>query len=258
MTHLLAHVSLDPGALPSTTKGRITDPNLGTPPPSEYSSLVMASRVLALCAMLLPVCLCAATCPPANFTTVEQFSLATYISRPWFSVQQAANSYQPRENLYCVRAEYKADPSDASRLLVFNQGRRGSTSGALQGTNMLLSAIVKVRTSCCARCYDANPDPGRMKRTASSQWGRASCLHQRTAHTGWSQQGHLPLITSGPSSLAARQHSKAPTANARFPWAASMEMARASGSSSGIQRQRRPTSTQCVLLPAPRVSISKF
>ena len=91
----------------------------------------------------LPGLATAATCPPANFRTVSGFSLSTYISKPWFSIQQAVNSYQSRDELYCVRAEYRRDPSDAGRLQVFNQGRKGSVTGQLVGTNMLLSAVIK-------------------------------------------------------------------------------------------------------------------
>ncbi len=126
----------------------------------------MLARLLALAALAAALRAAEAACPPANFSTVEGFSLGGYISRPWFSVQQARgaggitraragsdaeswkqapNSYQPREALYCVRAEYRRDPRDASRIQVFNQARAGSVTGALRGTNMLLSAVVKAR-----------------------------------------------------------------------------------------------------------------
>ena len=68
----------------------------------------------------------------------------SYISRPWYSLQQAVTSYQPRDSFYCVRAEYRRSPNDASRLLVFNQGRKGSVSGPLQGgAQLLLNAVVR-------------------------------------------------------------------------------------------------------------------
>ena len=41
-----------------------------------------------------------------------------------------------------MRAEYRRD-KNSSRILVFNQGKRGSVTGALQGTNMLLNAVVR-------------------------------------------------------------------------------------------------------------------
>ena len=72
----------------------------------------------------------------------------SYISRPWFSVQQAPNSYQPRNSLFCVRAEYRRSPSDPSRLLVFNQARQGSVTGPSQaGGAFLLNAVVKDESS---------------------------------------------------------------------------------------------------------------
>lgn len=41
-----------------------------------------------------------------------------------------------------MRAEYRRD-RNSSRILVFNQGKRGSVTGALQGTDMLLNAVVR-------------------------------------------------------------------------------------------------------------------
>ena len=43
-----------------------------------------------------------------------------------------------------MRAEYRRSPSDASRLLVFNQAKRGSVTGPPQsGSSFLLNAVVK-------------------------------------------------------------------------------------------------------------------
>jgi len=69
----------------------------------------------------------------------------SYISRPWFSLQQAVTSYQPLNSFFCVRAEYRRSPGDASRLLVFNQGRTGSVTGPQQGggAQFLLNAVVR-------------------------------------------------------------------------------------------------------------------
>ena len=59
-------------------------------------------------------------------------------------MEQAETSYQPRDTFYCVRAEYRRSPSDASRLLVFNQGRKGGVGGPLQGgAQFLLNAVVR-------------------------------------------------------------------------------------------------------------------
>ena len=39
-------------------------------------------------------------------TTVDNFDIDTYASLPWYSHQQAVNSYSPIEQNYCTRAEY--------------------------------------------------------------------------------------------------------------------------------------------------------
>jgi hypothetical protein len=68
----------------------------------------------------------------------------SYISRPWYAVEQAPNSYQPRNSLFCVRAEYRRSPTDPSRILVHNQARQGSVTGSQQtGGGLLLNAVVK-------------------------------------------------------------------------------------------------------------------
>jgi apolipoprotein D and lipocalin family protein len=39
-------------------------------------------------------------------TTVENFDLDTYVAKPWYSHEQAVNTYSPLEQFYCVRAKY--------------------------------------------------------------------------------------------------------------------------------------------------------
>jgi len=41
-----------------------------------------------------------------NVTTVEDFDIVQYASAPWYSHQQAVNSYSPLEQNYCTTAEY--------------------------------------------------------------------------------------------------------------------------------------------------------
>ena len=43
-------------------------------------------------------------CKPLD--AVDNFDLEEYASKPWYSHQQAVNSYSPIEDNYCVRAEY--------------------------------------------------------------------------------------------------------------------------------------------------------
>ena len=101
-----------------------------------------------------------APCPPSGFDGVSPFSLADYVSRPWFIVQQASrsaqqralaadclskspNSYQSADALHCVRAEYRFVRGSSAALQVFNQGRVGSVSGPLEDPNLrLIKAVV--------------------------------------------------------------------------------------------------------------------
>jgi len=46
-------------------------------------------------------------CPPAGFDTVDNFDLDVFISNRWFIQQQMEVDYLPKENNYCVTAEYK-------------------------------------------------------------------------------------------------------------------------------------------------------
>ncbi len=97
---------------------------------------VHAAGIRLRCAWSAPALTQRATCACACHRS--------YISAPWFSIQQAPNSYQPRNNLYCVRAEYRKSERDPARLLVFNQARQGSVTGTQQaGGGFLLNAVVK-------------------------------------------------------------------------------------------------------------------
>ncbi len=102
------------------------------PPPPRHAALAIRAHCAAL---RWGVCVCACSHHAAS---------RRYIERPWYSIEQAVTSYQPRESLFCVRAEYRQSPNDPTRLLVFNQGKRGSVSGTSQaGAGFLLNAVVK-------------------------------------------------------------------------------------------------------------------
>merc|ERR1711972_1251545 len=47
-----------------------------------------------------------ASCPPAGFDSIQKFDLAAYASKPWYIQQQAVTTYLPKEQNYCVSAEY--------------------------------------------------------------------------------------------------------------------------------------------------------
>jgi len=46
------------------------------------------------------------TCPPANFSTVHDFDLLSFVSGPWYIQQQMPTSYLPKSENKCVYAEY--------------------------------------------------------------------------------------------------------------------------------------------------------
>jgi len=47
-----------------------------------------------------------ASCPPANFSTVDGFNLTSFVSTRWYIQQQMATSYLPKTENRCVFAEY--------------------------------------------------------------------------------------------------------------------------------------------------------
>jgi hypothetical protein len=82
--------------------------------------------------------------PHTLFVRCTFIRTRSYISRPWYAVEQAPNSYQPRNALFCVRAEYRRSPNDPSRILVHNQARQNSVTGSQTGGGgVLLNAIIK-------------------------------------------------------------------------------------------------------------------
>lgn len=48
----------------------------------------------------------AGTCPPQGFDSTNNFDLASFASKPWYIQQQAVTTYLPKEQNYCVSAEY--------------------------------------------------------------------------------------------------------------------------------------------------------
>lgn len=48
----------------------------------------------------------AATCPPADFDTIESFDLAEFASSRWYIQQQMETKYLPKTKNFCVYAEY--------------------------------------------------------------------------------------------------------------------------------------------------------
>merc|ERR1719218_344512 len=48
----------------------------------------------------------ASTCPPAGFDSIQDFDLAGYASKPWYIQQEAATLYLPKDQNFCVSAQY--------------------------------------------------------------------------------------------------------------------------------------------------------
>ena len=78
-----------------------------------------------------------ASCPPEGYDSVSPFDLDKYVGDPWYVLQQLPISYQPLEELYCVRAQYakteargifKSRRGDA-QVSVLNSASRGSVEG---------------------------------------------------------------------------------------------------------------------------------
>lgn len=86
-------------------------------------------------------------CPPPGYDSVQNFDVADYISAPWYSQLQAVNSYQAKDELYCVRANYtETRPPKFSKakkeLIVDNYARRGAVDGRETSEGFTLRASI--------------------------------------------------------------------------------------------------------------------
>eukprot|EP01025_Chloroclados_australasicus_P067649 TRINITY_DN936_c0_g1_i1.p2 TRINITY_DN936_c0_g1~~TRINITY_DN936_c0_g1_i1.p2 ORF type:complete len:283 (+),score=38.93 TRINITY_DN936_c0_g1_i1:44-892(+) len=78
-------------------------------------------------------------CPPPGFDAVKPFGLddlEEYISAPWYVQLQMPLSYQPTEDLYCVKAWYvPIDENDVAKgVNVLNYANKGQVNGPVTGT----------------------------------------------------------------------------------------------------------------------------
>lgn len=81
-------------------------------------------------------------CPPKQFDSVEGFDLRKYISAPWYVQSQTVLKYQPKANLFCVRARYiPADPKNLTKgVKVCNFANQGGVNRSPMGTCLTKSA----------------------------------------------------------------------------------------------------------------------
>jgi len=77
-------------------------------------------------------------CPPVP--TVSDVSIEAYASKPWYVQAQLPNSYQPVDELFCVRAVYTV--TSPTTLDVFNFARKGSVEGEPSNEDMVLNAFI--------------------------------------------------------------------------------------------------------------------
>jgi apolipoprotein D and lipocalin family protein len=63
----------------------------------------------------------------APIAPVQPFNLTEYVDREWYVVAQKPTSYQPRRDLFCVRANYTL--VDAQTISIWNTARRDGVSG---------------------------------------------------------------------------------------------------------------------------------
>ncbi|KAI8466627.1 MAG: hypothetical protein J3K34DRAFT_524407 [Monoraphidium minutum] len=75
-------------------------------------------------------------CPPKQFDSVANFDLAKFIAAPWYVQNQTVLKYQPKQNLFCVRAKYiPIDPKNLSKgIRVCNFANGGAINKAAMGT----------------------------------------------------------------------------------------------------------------------------
>lgn len=75
-------------------------------------------------------------CPPPNFDAVKGLDVAKFATAPWFSQAQIPLSYNPIDELFCVRARYELiDPDDlAAGLKVFFYANKGRVNGPAVST----------------------------------------------------------------------------------------------------------------------------
>ena len=66
----------------------------------------MASSALRAVTLFCGASLTAAVCPPADFSTAQNFDLNSYVAGRWYIQEQMPTNYLPESQNYCVYAEY--------------------------------------------------------------------------------------------------------------------------------------------------------
>ncbi|MEW5316212.1 MAG: hypothetical protein WDW38_007594 [Sanguina aurantia] len=100
-------------------------------------SSVSSALAVILVAALAVSAASAQTCPPSDVAPVQPFSIASYISAPWYVQKQLPLSFQPVSELFCVRATYTLmDPKNASSgLNIYNYANKDKVNGPAVGSS---------------------------------------------------------------------------------------------------------------------------
>jgi len=121
----------------------------------------VAAPVAAAAAAAAP-----SACPPAGFDSLADFDLAAFArAGPWYSVLQNEVFYQPKDQLYCVRAAYvPRDPADFSKgVAVLNTANRGGVAGPAVGSSASGGGFAGIVAFPDAAAAKANPSTGASK-----------------------------------------------------------------------------------------------
>jgi len=135
------------------------------------------------------IALASAMCPPANFSSIADFDLDSFISARWYIQQQAATKYLPVSQNRCVFAEYKKETSFwGYDLAVHNHAEDEASPHAIHDSG----------SKICAKIVDA----------AKGQLKVAPCfLPTFTAGEYWviayDEAAEWALISGGPPTVSA-------------------------------------------------------
>lgn len=128
---------------------------------AQARTLAFVASVLLACTVYPAAARCSlwTRCPPKNFDSVVNFDINQYASAPWYVQKQVPVSYQPANELYCVRARYTlfnpSNPQDG--IKVENTANRGAVNGPRVGAadanrSMDLVAVPDYRCTSGPRC----------------------------------------------------------------------------------------------------------
>ena len=78
-----------------------------------------------------------------EISTLDPFNLTEYVAHEWYSIEQRPTSFQPRRDMFCVRANYTLEGEKS--ISIWNTATRDGVSGAVRNADGLfkLRGIIK-------------------------------------------------------------------------------------------------------------------